>query len=131
MVEHRCALKLCLELSIPGTSLAALVVSIVHNLRVGPVNLLTNRDLKIRLRDLVSAESTDDDCLTLLILDRVSYCFPELRGEKLALAIVAFLLELKPYLLTVNLIADTAVAIRGLKGSFAEVKLVAYLTTQF
>ena len=75
------------------------------------MNLLTNRDLKIRLRDLVSAESTDDDCLTLLILDRVSYCFPELRGEKLALAIVAFLLELKPYLLTVNLIADTAVAV--------------------
>ena len=75
------------------------------------MNLLTNRDLKIRLRDLVSAESTDDDCLTLFILDRVSYCFPELRSEKLALAIVAFLLELKPYLLTVNLIADTSVAV--------------------
>ena len=75
------------------------------------MNLLTNRNLKIRLRDLVSAESTDDDCLTLLILDSISYCFPELRCEKLALAIVALLLKLKPYLLTVNLIADTAVAV--------------------
>ena len=75
------------------------------------MNLFTNRDLKIRLRDLVSAESTDDDCLTLFILYCVSYSFPELRGEKLALAIVAFLLKLKPYLLTVNLIADTAVAV--------------------
>ena len=58
------------------------------------MDLLAYRYLKIRLRDLVSAESAYDDCITLLILDRVGDSLPELRGEKLALAIEALLLEL-------------------------------------
>ena len=58
------------------------------------MDLLAYRYLKIRLGDLVSAESAYDDCLTLLILDRVGDSLPELRGEQLALAIVALLLEL-------------------------------------
>ena len=49
----------------------------------------------------------------------------------MALAIVAFLLELEPNLLAVNLIADTTVAVRCLEGALAEVQLVAYLTAQF
>ena len=58
------------------------------------MDLLAYRYLKIRLRDLVSAESAYDDCFTLLILDRVGDSLPELRGEQLALAIEALLLEL-------------------------------------
>ena len=85
------------------------------------MDLLTYRYLKIRLRDLVSTESAYDDCFTLLILDRVGDSLPELRGEKLSFAIVAFLFELEPNLLTVNLIADTTVAVRCLEGSFTEV----------
>ena len=122
LIEHRRALKLCLELSIPGSGLIATLVSrSTLNFRVGPVDLFADRNLKIGLRDLVSAESAYDDCLTLLILDRISNCLSELRGEKLALAIVAFLLELEPNLLTVNLIADTTVAVRCLEGTFTEV----------
>ena len=58
------------------------------------MDLLAYRYLKIRLRDLVSAESAYDDCITLLILDRVCDSLSELRGEQLALAIVALLLQL-------------------------------------
>ena len=95
------------------------------------MDLLTDRDLKVGLRDLVPAESADDDCCVInLILDRICDGLPELRGEKLALAVVAFLLELEPNLLTVDLIADAAVAVRGLEGALTEVQLVAYLTAQ-
>ena len=97
---------------------------------VGPVDLLTDRDLKIGLGDLVSAEGANDDCEALLILDRISDCLPELRGEKLALAVVAFLLELEANLLTVDLIADAAVGVRSLESALAEVELVAYLAAQ-
>ena len=58
------------------------------------MDLLAYRYLKIRLWDLVSAESAYDDCITLLILDRVGDSLPELRGEQLAFAIEALLLEL-------------------------------------
>lgn len=130
LVEHGCTLELSFELSVTSLCDAALVSHSTNDLWIGPVDLLTDRDLEVGLGDLVPAESADDDCVAKLVLDCISDCLSELGGEKLALAVVAFLLELKPHLLTVDLIADSAVAVRGLEGALTEVQLVTYLAAQ-